>query len=212
LRQFAAQSFSHVLRKTEVDQDTVALILKPIAELPEEGELNRVEVSVVQGVSDIFYEVMYGASNNLHSKSSDILEALLEAKLGGDHSSKFVDGVSMMVRFLFIKLFANIDTAGHLPLFEAIHSFLVEFDQEVNEQKLSLGLNILEDAVKYKFGSRVSHLSTIQVVESLSYLLATKTEVLKTSLTPSLKKQLASTLSSVFYFKQQSLIQIYHQS
>jgi len=78
LRHFAAQSFSHVLRKTPIDEKLVALISRPLENLSEDEQLTHPDVSVVLGVSDIFYEIMYGANGNLHSKSSGTLQTLLE--------------------------------------------------------------------------------------------------------------------------------------
>ena len=52
-----------------------------------------------EGLSDLWFEVMYGASQELHSKSADILEKILEKPQ------------EKMVRYLFIKLFNGIDAA-----------------------------------------------------------------------------------------------------
>jgi hypothetical protein len=49
LRHFAAQSFSHILRKITVDQELIHTIHSPMEDSPE-------------GLSDLWFEVMYGAS------------------------------------------------------------------------------------------------------------------------------------------------------
>jgi hypothetical protein len=49
LRHFAAQSFSHVLRKITVDHSLISIIHAPMLDCPE-------------GLSDLWFEVMYGAS------------------------------------------------------------------------------------------------------------------------------------------------------
>lgn len=64
LRHFASQSFSHVLRKITVDEGLIEIIRGPMTDCPE-------------GLSDLWFEVMYGASQELHSKSAEIMEKIL---------------------------------------------------------------------------------------------------------------------------------------
>jgi len=126
----------------------------------------------IQGLSDTWFEVMYGAQQELHSKSSEILDMLLNTKAQFDEEKQF------MIRILFIKLFNSIDTSKQQLLFESIYKNLIIFEEAINEDKLIMGLQVIEDAIKLKFGNRLSHLSVIQLMESLNYLLTTKLKVL----------------------------------
>lgn len=65
-----------------------------------------------------------------------------------------------MIRFLFIKLFNNIDSSKQLPIFECIHEAV---EEETNKSiiEIDLFLLIIDDAVRLKYGRRVSHLTTI---------------------------------------------------
>ena len=65
-----------------------------------------------------------------------------------------------MIRFLFIKLFNNIDSSKQLPIFECIHEAI---EEETNKSiiEIDLFLLIIDDAVRLKYGRRVSHLTTI---------------------------------------------------
>ena len=81
-----------------------------------------------------------------------------------------------MIRILFIKLFNAIDTSKQQLLFDSIHKHLVVFEDNIDENLLILGLQIIQDSIKLKFGSRLSHLSVIQLMESLNYLMTTKSK------------------------------------
>ena len=65
-----------------------------------------------------------------------------------------------MIRFLFIKLFNNIDSSKQLPIFECVHEAI---EEETNKSiiEIDLFLLIIDDAVRLKYGRRVSHLTTI---------------------------------------------------
>jgi len=65
-----------------------------------------------------------------------------------------------MIRFLFIKLFNNIDSSKQLPIFECIHEAI---EEETNKSmiEIDLFLLIIDDAVRLKYGRRVSYLTTI---------------------------------------------------
>ena len=64
-------------------------------------------------MSDAWFEVMYGSSQMLHSRSSEILQLLLSQSLSSSNGNK-------MIRFLFIKLFNAIDSSKQQLLFESI--------------------------------------------------------------------------------------------
>ena len=141
----------------------------------------------------------------LHSNTSKILELLLNQTHG-------LQSGKIMIRFLFIKLFNAIDSSKQQLLFESIYKHLVVFDEEIDENSLVLGLEIIQDSIKLKFGSRLSHLSVIQLMESLNYLMTTKQKCLQRKLSLECKVVLASTLGNLFYFKNAALIQIYQSS
>ena len=61
--------------------------------------LDDEQINTVQGVSDLLFEVMYGASQDLHSKFEEILNCVLDFQK------------TQMIRFLFLKLFNSIDAA-----------------------------------------------------------------------------------------------------
>jgi len=65
-----------------------------------------------------------------------------------------------MIRFLFIKLFNNIDSSKQLPIFECIHEAI---EEETNKSivEIDLFLLIIDDAIRLKYGRRVSYLTTI---------------------------------------------------
>lgn len=65
-----------------------------------------------------------------------------------------------MIRFLFIKLFNNIDSSKQLPIFECIYE-AIEEETSKSIIEIDLFLLIIDDAVRLKYGRRVSHLTTI---------------------------------------------------
>ena len=139
----------------------VEMILKPLYSI-EAGPF--VTHNVQQGVSDVLFEVVYGASEDLHSKFGEVLGKLFQRR---PLDVPFV----RMLRFLFIKLFNGIDATKQPPLFEAIHHNLLNNGDELEEPALNLALDIIQDAVKFKYGSRLNNLSVIQILESLNYIM-----------------------------------------
>lgn len=79
---------------------------------------------------------MYGSSQLLHSKSTEILELLLNQKHERSNGKD-------MIRILFIKLFNAIDTSKQQLLFDSIHKHLIVFEDNINENSLILGLQII---------------------------------------------------------------------
>ena len=81
--------------------ELVEMVLKPLYSISA-GPF--VTLNVQQGVSDVFFEVVYGASEDLHSKSAEVLAQLFQRR---PLDIPFV----RTVRFLFIKLFNAIDAS-----------------------------------------------------------------------------------------------------
>jgi len=98
-----------------------------------------------------------------------------------------------MVRYLFIKLFNGIDSAKQQPLFDSIQKSLLDTE---------LGLLVLQDSIKLKFGNRLSHLSVLQILEMLE-------KMVKKGLNGEL---LAETLNYLYYFKHSQIVKIYQSS
>ena len=121
-------------------------------------------------------------------------------------------GFARMVRYLFIKLVNQIDTSKQLVLFERIHRSLFTNLANLKESSMTLGLQILHDSITLKFGSRVSHLSVIQILDSLTHLMNNTSKLAHLGKDSNCQEQLARTLSTLFYFKYSSISQIYQTS
>ena len=117
-----------------------------------------------------------------------------------------------MVRYLFIKFTNEIDTSKQLLLFEAVHRNFFTNQAELNESSMTLGLQILHDSIVLKFGNRVSHLSVIQILDSLTYLMNNSSKLARIEKDSTYSAQLATTLRTLFYFKYSSVSQIYQTS
>mgnify|MGYP006893271313 CR=1 FL=1 len=60
-----------------INEEVLRMVIKPIWK--EESTAGPfVMVNILQGISDTIFEVMYGASEDLHSKASEVVMALLE--------------------------------------------------------------------------------------------------------------------------------------
>ncbi len=77
VRKFAAQSFCYVIRKISFDERLLSTILKPIFASSEDKTL----FDKIVGISELLFEVIYGASEGLHSRAKECLEQLLIYKL-----------------------------------------------------------------------------------------------------------------------------------
>jgi hypothetical protein len=80
-------------------EDIMKMILKPIWNT-HEGPFAITHT--IQGISDALYEIMYGSSEDLHSKANQILTIMLNLELD--------EALTKTIRFLMIKLFNSIDT------------------------------------------------------------------------------------------------------
>jgi len=161
LRHFAAQCFSYVLRKVNIDAHLMQVILAPALQAPSDiGPFAFVHI--IQGLSDALFEVMYGASQDLHSKATGVVQVLLSLEKS--------EVMIKIIRCLFIKLFNNIDTNRQTPIFEEISTTLLKGD--LAEDKVKLGLMVYLDAIMLKYGRRLSHVVVIQLYESLNSLMS----------------------------------------
>ena len=73
LRKFAAQGFSYVLRKFMTSAEELTPVVHTI-NAPLKAE--DVSFDIAQGISDLYYEMMYGAAEDLYSNSTMLLECL----------------------------------------------------------------------------------------------------------------------------------------
>ena len=74
-------------------------------------------LDLLHGISDVYFEMMYGASEDLYSNSSMLIDELLEIQVSSNIEESNFAG---MLRLLFVKLFNNIDSEKQLPIFEAL--------------------------------------------------------------------------------------------
>lgn len=81
IRKFSAQSFSFVLRKINIDQAFTDYVL---AFLDEEGAPVNERIN---GLSQLFFEVVSGHSDELHSKGPEVLGSLLASDRVTDSQS-----------------------------------------------------------------------------------------------------------------------------
>ncbi len=78
VRKFAAQSFCYVIRKINFDEKLLSIILKPILAHDDtdlsKRALERTLLDKTVGISELLFEVVYGASEGLHSRAKECLE------------------------------------------------------------------------------------------------------------------------------------------
>lgn len=98
VRKFSAQSFSYVLRKVTMDDDFVKYL---IGFLDEDATLASDRVN---GLADLFFEVISGHGNDLHSGGQSLLSQILACELVSSSQS-----CRQMVRILYLKLVNDID-------------------------------------------------------------------------------------------------------
>jgi U3 small nucleolar RNA-associated protein 20 len=75
VKKFAAQSFCYVLRKLPFDHKLLSIIFKPAIE-NESQHAQRLDVEI--GISELLFEVVYGASEGLHSRAKELLHEVLK--------------------------------------------------------------------------------------------------------------------------------------
>jgi hypothetical protein len=103
VRKFASQSLSYVIRKLPIDQALNKLILSPLIE----ENADKVEVkNAIYGTSDLYYEVISGQGDDLHSKARPVLAELLASPMVLESEI-----TRQMIRTLCLKLVNTIDTS-----------------------------------------------------------------------------------------------------
>jgi hypothetical protein len=119
---------------------------------------------------------MYGANEELHSKAVQILSVLLQLAINSSEGSCDSDQrLNRTIRLLFIKLYNSIDTSKQEPIIESVHKDLVLGGDSSNFQfRINLALSIYSDCLKLKLGRRVSHISVIQMFDSLNHVMTKK--------------------------------------
>lgn len=85
--------------------------------------------NIIQGITDVFFELMYGTQEDLHNKAIAWLTQLFSLPLDPT--------LTRALRFLMVKLFSQIDSSKQLPLFVCIQEELVQTD-DLLKLKLSL--------------------------------------------------------------------------
>ena len=71
--------------------------------------------------------------------------------------------------------------------------------ENVDLKKIQVALRVIQDGVKLKFGRRVSHLSALQIMESLNMICKKLSK--EKEIDADTRCILAKTLSEVYYFK-----------
>ena len=62
-----------MVRKVPFDQKLITLIVGPLLAIPDES-INRKEIeSTITGISELLFEVAYGAGEGLHSKAKEVI-------------------------------------------------------------------------------------------------------------------------------------------
>ena len=89
VRKFASQSLSFVIRKLPINQELIEMIVAPMGD---EHSLH--------GVSDLFFEVVSGQGEDLHSKARSVLAELLKSNSSWE-----------LIRMVYLKLVNSIDTS-----------------------------------------------------------------------------------------------------
>lgn len=74
----------------------------------------------IQGVSDMLFEVIYGAGEGLHSKYAEVINSLIEYYQSLVSSKPVKATVEVLLRCLFLKLVNEVDTEKQQPLFNTI--------------------------------------------------------------------------------------------
>ena len=71
--------------------------------IEEKLSINIPEFDSINGISDLLFEVIYGAAEGLHSKASEVLSQVLKFDINNPK-------IIMLIRILFLKLFNEVDT------------------------------------------------------------------------------------------------------
>lgn len=72
VRKFAAQAFCYVIRKLTFDHRLIQVLLRPLIDNHPSITQTRLFDHIL-GISELLFEVIYGASEGLHSKAKEVL-------------------------------------------------------------------------------------------------------------------------------------------
>ena len=162
VKKFAAQSFCYVVRKLPFDRNLLGIILRPIlAEQDQDQKKHRLDVEI--GVSELLFEVVYGASEGLHSRAKELLNEVMKYEAG-----KRPQGFITVIRMLVMKLVNEVDTEKHQLIYDTL-SNVIEWRE--NETELNMLVSIIQDIIKLKHGRRVSQYAIVSITEILNSLL-----------------------------------------
>ena len=150
VRKFAAQSFSYVLRKVAFTPEMTLMLFK---------DVNSDQEAL--GTCELLFEVVNGGSlDGLHSKSEEVLKAILDLP----QMRQSIHG-RLVVQYLYLKMVNNIDTQKTLPVFEILGASLS------TPETLPLLLKIFNDTIRLKFGKRVSKPVETFLLKTLTILM-----------------------------------------
>lgn len=115
------------------------------------------------GISELLFEVVYGASEGLHSRAKELLTEVLKYEAG-----KRPQGLMSVIRQLIMKLVNEVDTEKHQLIYETMSNGI---SWKEDEGELNLMLVIIQDIIKLKQGRRVSPYAIVSITEILNSLL-----------------------------------------
>lgn len=115
------------------------------------------------GISELLFEVVYGASEGLHSRAKELLTEVLKYE-----SHKRPQGLVTVLRLLIMKLVNEVDTEKHQLIYDSISNVIGWRD---DEEELKMVLTIIQDIIKLKHGRRVSPYAIVSITEILNNLL-----------------------------------------
>ncbi|TNV87999.1 hypothetical protein FGO68_gene14880 [Halteria grandinella] len=195
VRKFSAQAFCYVVRKLPLQGALLETILKPLMEAKD-----RV-LDHVLGVSELLFEVAYGAGEGLHSKAKEVMVQVLCI----ERSEK----TRLVIRCMFQKLVNEVDTEKHQEIYDTLTQTL---DWKADQGDLGILLDIFRDNIKLKFGRRVPHYGIASITECLNHLLHSS-QISKTQAYPlDLKISLAETMAVFYYFKFNMILGLFQKS
>lgn len=73
VRKFAAQAFCFVVRKLPFDSKLLSIILSPLEKSNLDDLSKHHDLDKIVGLSELLFEVVYGASEGLHSRAKEML-------------------------------------------------------------------------------------------------------------------------------------------
>lgn len=166
VRKFAAQAFCYVVRKLPFDEKLLKVIISPVLDHDDSAssmQQKKRKMDQIMGISELLFEVAYGASEGLHSKAKDVMVQVLSFE-----SEARSQSVVLVVRSLFQKLVNEVDTEKHQLMYDTIVNTL---DWKDNKGDLEVLLQIFTDVIKLKYGRRVSPYGIVTITEALNTLL-----------------------------------------